>query len=109
MGEPVARLLGMGRGLFRGDDRLQRSIRPVHDRMPVLLMPDEYDAWLHDDLDSAIVFQERCFPDALIDDPHQRIMGVAEAGFEGTKRYRDAAVAAAEPAEASAPSRTIRS
>jgi len=43
------------------------AIRPVHHRMPVLLLPDEYDHWLNGDFDSAIAFQERRFPDALIE------------------------------------------
>jgi putative SOS response-associated peptidase YedK len=43
------------------------AIRPVHDRMPVLLMPDEYDRWLHGDLDDAVALQNRCFPDELIE------------------------------------------
>lgn len=43
------------------------AIRPIHDRMPVLLMPDEYDAWLHGTFDDAVAFQERCFPDDLIE------------------------------------------
>lgn len=42
------------------------AIRPVHDRMPVLLMPDEYDQWLQGDFDDALAFQNRCFPDDLI-------------------------------------------
>jgi len=43
------------------------AIRPVHDRMPVLLHPDEHDAWLHGSIDDVIAFQERCFPDDLIE------------------------------------------
>ncbi len=43
------------------------AIRPVHDRMPVLLHPDEYDRWLHGSFDDALAFQERCFPDELIE------------------------------------------
>ncbi len=43
------------------------AIRPVHDRMPVLLMPDEYHRWLNADFDEAAAFQERCFPDGLIE------------------------------------------
>jgi len=43
------------------------AIRPVHDRMPVLLMPDEYELWLHGSFDDAIAFQARCFPDELIE------------------------------------------
>jgi putative SOS response-associated peptidase YedK len=42
------------------------AIRPVHNRMPVLLMPDEYDRWLHGEFEEAVSFQERCFPDELI-------------------------------------------
>lgn len=40
-------------------------VRPVHNRMPVLLHRDEFDRWLHGTLEDAIVLQERCFPDAL--------------------------------------------
>lgn len=43
------------------------AIRPVHDRMPVLLMPDEYDRWLNGNFDDLLAFQNRCFPDDLID------------------------------------------
>lgn len=43
------------------------AIRPVHDRMPVLLHQDEYDQWLHGALDDVIAFQDRCFPDELIE------------------------------------------
>jgi putative SOS response-associated peptidase YedK len=43
------------------------AIRPVHDRMPVLLLPEDYDHWLHGGLDDVIAFQDRCFPDALIE------------------------------------------
>lgn len=43
------------------------AIRPVHDRMPVLLMPDEYERWLHGSPDDVLAFQARCFPDDLIE------------------------------------------
>jgi len=43
------------------------AIRPVHDRMPVLLHADEYDQWLHGTLEDVIGFKERCFPDELIE------------------------------------------
>ena len=43
------------------------AIRPVHDRMPVLLMPHEYDRWLRGTFDDAVAFQGRCFPDDLIE------------------------------------------
>lgn len=42
------------------------AIRPVHDRMPVLLHTDEWDQWLHGGFDDALTFQARCFPDHLI-------------------------------------------
>lgn len=40
-------------------------VRPVHDRMPVLLQAEDYDRWLHGSLDEVIAFQDRCFPDEL--------------------------------------------
>jgi putative SOS response-associated peptidase YedK len=43
------------------------EIRPVHDRMPVLLHPDEYDRWLHGSFEDLLAFQNRCFPHALIE------------------------------------------
>jgi putative SOS response-associated peptidase YedK len=43
------------------------AIRPVHDRMPVLLMPDDYDRWLHGSYEDTLGFQARCFPDDLIE------------------------------------------
>jgi len=43
------------------------AIRPIHDRMPVLLQPDEYDQWLRGDFDEVVTFQARCYPDELIE------------------------------------------
>jgi len=43
------------------------AIRPVHDRMPILLMPEEYDRWLNGSFDDLLAFQARCFPDDLIE------------------------------------------
>ncbi len=43
------------------------AIRPVHDRMPVLLMPDEYGRWLNGTFDDLLTFQERRFPGDLIE------------------------------------------
>lgn len=43
------------------------AIRPVHDRMPVLLMPDEWDRWMHGSFEDVLAFQNRCFPDDLIE------------------------------------------
>ena len=43
------------------------AIRPLHDRMPVLLHPDEYEQWLRGSFDDLLAFQKRCFPDDLIE------------------------------------------
>lgn len=43
------------------------AIRPVHNRMPVLLMPDDYDRWLHGDIEDVLAFRDRCFPNDLIE------------------------------------------
>lgn len=43
------------------------AIRPVHDRMPVLLHADEYDRWLNGSFEDTLAFQARCFPDELIE------------------------------------------
>jgi len=40
-------------------------VRPVHNRLPVLLHEEDYDLWLHGDLDTVKAFQDRCFPDDL--------------------------------------------
>jgi putative SOS response-associated peptidase YedK len=42
------------------------AIRPVHDRMPLLLHRDDHDRWLHGSFDDILAFQARCFPDDLI-------------------------------------------
>lgn len=42
------------------------AIRPVHDRMPVILHADEHDAWMHGAIEDVHAFRDRCFPDALI-------------------------------------------
>lgn len=44
----------------------KERVRPVHDRMPVLLHRDEYDQWLNGGFDDVVALQERCFPDGLI-------------------------------------------
>jgi putative SOS response-associated peptidase YedK len=43
------------------------AVRPVHDRMPVLLHEEDYDRWFHGSLDDVIAFQDHCFPDELIE------------------------------------------
>jgi hypothetical protein len=30
-------------------------------------MPEDYERWLHGSFDDAVSFQDRCFPDALIE------------------------------------------
>lgn len=42
------------------------AVSLVHDRMPVILQPDEHDAWLHGTIDDVIAFQHRTFPPELI-------------------------------------------
>lgn len=41
-------------------------VAPVHDRMPVLLLENEYDQWLHGSIDDVRAFQDRCFPPDLM-------------------------------------------
>jgi putative SOS response-associated peptidase YedK len=43
------------------------AIRETHDRMPVLLLPEDYDRWLRGGLEDVIAFRDRCFPDELIE------------------------------------------
>jgi putative SOS response-associated peptidase YedK len=56
------------------------AIRPVHDRMPVLLLPEEYEAWLRGGYDEALAFQARCFPDELIETTRTSELWVARNG-----------------------------
>jgi putative SOS response-associated peptidase YedK len=42
-------------------------IRPLHDRMPVLLQPHEYEQWLRGSFEDLLAFRKRCFPDDLIE------------------------------------------
>jgi len=41
------------------------AVRPVHNRMPVLLHEEDYDIWLRGSLEDVMSFQGRCFPDEL--------------------------------------------
>ena len=43
------------------------AVRPVHNRMPVLLHEEDYALWLRGSLDDVMTFQGRCFPDELIE------------------------------------------
>jgi len=58
------------------------AIRPIHDRMPVLLMPDEYDRWLNGSFDDLLAFQQRCFPDELIEMTRTDELWVKRRSFE---------------------------
>ena len=40
-------------------------VRPVHNRMPVLLHEEDYELWLHGSIEDVKAFQDRCFPDEL--------------------------------------------
>lgn len=42
------------------------AIKPVQDRMPVLLLPDDWDRWLHGSIADVLAFQQRIFPAELI-------------------------------------------
>ena len=42
------------------------AVRPVHNRMPILLEPHEYDLWLHGSFEDVVRLQHGCFPDELI-------------------------------------------
>lgn len=42
------------------------AIQPVHQRMPVLLHPDEFEHWLHGSFGQALAIQKRTFPPELI-------------------------------------------
>lgn len=56
------------------------AIRPVHDRMPVLLLPHEYEQWLRGAFDDAVAFQGRCFPNELIEIEQTRDSWVVRSG-----------------------------
>lgn len=43
------------------------AVAPVHDRMPVLLHPTEYDLWLNGSFEDLLAFQQRVFPADLIE------------------------------------------
>jgi len=43
------------------------AVRPVHDRMPVLIHKNEYDQWLNGSFEDALAFQLRVFPPEYIE------------------------------------------
>lgn len=65
-------------GLWRGSDEwgpvysgvmtdCNDAIRPLHHRMPVLLQPYEFDQWLRGSFEDLVAFQQRSFPNELIE------------------------------------------
>jgi len=72
-GQPILAWAGMWKtspewgpvyaGLMTG---CNEAVRPVHDRMPVLLLEEDYDRWLRGSLDDVRAIQERCFPADLM-------------------------------------------
>lgn len=43
------------------------AVRPVHDRMPVILHRDDWANWLHGSFEDCLALKERVFPPALIE------------------------------------------
>ena len=60
------------------------AIRPVHDRMPVLLHVDEYNTWLNGSFEDILGFQKRCFPDDLIEMERTSELWVRKKGGKET-------------------------
>ncbi|MET0372769.1 MAG: SOS response-associated peptidase family protein [Rhizorhabdus sp.] len=42
------------------------AVRPVHDRMPVILRPEEWTVWLRGSFEDVCALQAHCYPDELI-------------------------------------------
>nr|WP_310036822.1 SOS response-associated peptidase family protein [Sphingomonas sp. BE123] len=59
------------------------AIAPVHDRMPVILRPDEHDAWLHGSIDDVIAFQRRVYPPERISMDRTRDPWIRKAAVNG--------------------------
>jgi len=72
------------------------TVRPIHDRMPVLLLPNEYEQWLHGSFDDLLALQKRCFPDEMIAVRRTADLWVSEAtrAAASTKAKARAAVGA---------------
>lgn len=72
------------------------AISLLHDRMPVLLHPSEWELWLHGGFDDAVAFQERVFPDDLIEINRTADLWVSEAARKAMKDRAAAKKAATE-------------
>jgi putative SOS response-associated peptidase YedK len=61
------------------------TMRPMHDRMPVILHPSEWELWLHGTFDDAVAFQQRVFPNNLIEMDRTSDLWVSEAARKAMK------------------------
>jgi putative SOS response-associated peptidase YedK len=75
-----------------------QAMSSLHDRMPVLLHADEYERWLHCNFDEAVAFQQRIFPDDLIEMNRTQDLWVSEAARKAMKDRAAAKKAAKEVA-----------
>jgi putative SOS response-associated peptidase YedK len=73
-GQPIAAWAGLWRDseewgpVYSGAMKdCNDAMRPLHDRMPVLLLPDEFDQWLRGSFDDLVALQKRSFPNELIE------------------------------------------
>jgi putative SOS response-associated peptidase YedK len=42
------------------------AVRPVHNRMPVILQPHEWELWLRGSFEDVCALQDRCYPNHLV-------------------------------------------
>jgi putative SOS response-associated peptidase YedK len=42
------------------------AIQPIHNRMPVILNPEDYETWLYGSFDDAVALQQRVYPSDVI-------------------------------------------
>lgn len=68
-GQPIAAWAGLWRmsdewgAVYTGVMRdANEAIQPIHNRMPVILNPEDYETWLHGSFDDAFALQERVYP-----------------------------------------------
>ena len=65
------------------------AMRPLHERMPVLLLPDEFDQWLHGSFDELVALQRRSFPNELIEiESNSGAVGAQKASRTRRRRRR---------------------
>lgn len=61
------------------------AMKPLHDRMPVLLHLSEWELWLHGTFDDAVAFQQRVYPDESIEMRRTSDLWVSEAARKANK------------------------